>query len=102
MYDFITNWQFNLNKKNIFFCLVKNLKNRDLIFHVQVKYFYAKVNWQIPLFFPREAIEALAAKREEDLQEIREELEQEMSNTRARLEEEVECKKKVGDHLMAG
>lgn len=54
------------------------------------------------MFFPREAIEALAAKREEDLQEIREELEQEMSSTRARLEEEVECKKKVGDHLMAG
>lgn len=53
------------------------------------------------MFFLREAIEALAAKREEDLQEIREELEQEMSSTRARLEEEVECKKKVGDHLMA-
>lgn len=72
------------------------------VYHVQVKYCFTRVNWQLLLFFSREAIEALAAKREEDLQEIREELELEMSNTRARLEEEVECKKKVGDHLMAG
>lgn len=72
------------------------------VYHVQVKFCSTRVNWQLLLFFSREAIEALAAKREEDLQEIREELELEMSNARARLEEEVECKKKVGDHLMAG
>lgn len=77
-------------------------KKVPCIYHVQVKYCSTRVNWQVLLFFSREAIEALATKREEDLQEIREELEQEMSSTRARLEEEVECKKKVGDHLMAG
>lgn len=83
-------------------CSLEKWKENYHEYHVQVKYCSTRVNWQVLLFFLREAIEALAAKREEDLQEIREELEQEMSSTRARLEEEVECKKKVGDHLMAG
>lgn len=50
--------------------------------------------------FCREAIEALAAKREEDVEEMREELEKKMSCVRIRLEEELENKKKVRNDLI--
>jgi F0F1-type ATP synthase membrane subunit b/b' len=42
-----------------------------------------------------EAIEALSVKREEDMQEIREEMEKEVCDMKQKLEEEVENKKKA-------